>query len=134
MTRKRKASDVADSVNAICQMVALGKTLREIQAELGIPLGTMMDWVGMPEHSERYARAREAASDLFEADILTEAQGVTSENAAAARVRIDALKWVAARRSPKRYGDKLALGGDADLPPIQTVTRIELIALERDTS
>jgi hypothetical protein len=30
-----------------------------------------------------------------------------SEKAPADRVKIDALKWVAARRAPKRYGDKI---------------------------
>lgn len=37
----------------------------------------------------------------------------------AARVAIDALKWTAGKRQPKKYGDKLAIGGTDDLPPIK---------------
>jgi len=36
------------------------------------------------------------------------------------RQRIDARKWTAMKLKPKKYGDKLALGGDADAPPIKT--------------
>ena len=32
---------------------------------------------------------------------------------------VDARKWVASKLKPRRYGDKLALGGADDLPAIQ---------------
>lgn len=124
---------VRGRVNEICQLVAEGKTLRQIQADMLIPIGTMLGWLGLPEFSEQYARARDAASDVFETDILEAAQCVTSETASADRVKIDALKWIAARRSPKKYGDKLTnehTGPNGG--PVQTVTRIELVALGDD--
>jgi hypothetical protein len=34
--------------------------------------------------------------------------------------RIDARKWTAMKLKPKKYGDKIALGGDGDAPPIKT--------------
>ncbi|MFD1693728.1 hypothetical protein ACFSHR_26330 [Azotobacter chroococcum] len=84
-----------------------GKTLRQIAVDMGLSVGTLLGHVSGSPYSEQYARAREAASDLFEADIITEAEAVTPENAAAARVKIDALKWVAGKRSPKKYGDRI---------------------------
>lgn len=33
--------------------------------------------------------------------------------------RVDARKWTASRLLPKKYGEKFAVGGAADLPPIQ---------------
>lgn len=95
-----------ETVERICKLVAQGRTLRQIEVEVGVCMGTMLNWVTRPEHVEQYARAREAASDIFETDIIEAAMCASPETAAADRVKIDALKWVAARRSPKKYGDK----------------------------
>lgn len=35
------------------------------------------------------------------------------------RIMVDTRKWLASKLKPKRYGDKLALGGDEDASPIQ---------------
>lgn len=91
----------------ILLLVSEGKTLRQISAELGLSMGTIMRMMLRPEHMEQYARARETASDIFENDIIEAAQCASPETAAADRVKIDALKWVAARRAPKRYGDRV---------------------------
>ena len=34
----------------------------------------------------------------------------------AARLRVDARKWIASKVLPKQYGDRLAVAGDADNP------------------
>lgn len=104
------------SVDAICELVAQGKTLRQIQAEMGVSMGTLLNWTTRPEHVEQYARAREAAADIFETDIIEAALCASPESATADRVKIDALKWVAARRAPKKYGDRITHGGDPDAP------------------
>lgn len=96
-----------ETVDRICKLVALGKTVRQISQETGVSLGSIINWTTKPEHIEQYARAREAAADIFEADIVEAAQSVTSETASADRVKIDALKWVAARRAPKKYGERI---------------------------
>ena len=62
-------------------------------------------------------RAREKQADFCAGEIVTIAD--TEPDAAIARVRIDARKWVASKLRPKRYGDKLALGGADDLPAIR---------------
>ena len=45
------------------------------------------------------------------------------------RLRVDARKWYAGKLSPKKYGEKLALSGDAD-NPIHMVTRIERVIVD----
>jgi len=97
----------AEIVNEICRLVAEGKTIRQIVAETGASIGSIITWTAKPEHSEQYTRAREAAADLFETDIIEAALSASPETAASDRVKIDALKWVAARRAPKKYGDKV---------------------------
>lgn len=89
-------------------MVAEGKTIRQICAKFDVSPSTIMRWVAQDEASkEQYTRAREAAADMFESEIIEAAMTTSPENAAADRVKIDALKWVAARRAPKRYGEKI---------------------------
>lgn len=103
----------------VIDMVTDGMTLRAIGTKLGVDASTCLRHAtATPELAQQYARARDAAADLYESDILAAADVATMEDAAKTRVRIDALKWVAARRSPRRYGDKLALGGADDLPAI----------------
>lgn len=97
-------------------MIAQGMTLRQVASETGVPMGTMLRWTTLPEHLEQYARARESAADIFETDIIEAAMSAGPETAAADRVKIDALKWVAARRAPKKYGDRITHGGDPDAP------------------
>jgi hypothetical protein len=92
----------------ICKRVADGDTLRAIATSYGVSPGTILNWVtSTPEDVEQYTRARAAAADLFESEIIESAMATDSEKAPADRVKIDALKWVAARRAPKRYGDKI---------------------------
>ena len=109
-------SVIQSDVDSICKLVAQGKTLRQVAAETGLSEGTILRRVSRePEHVEQYTRAREAAADIFETDIIEAAQSVTADSATADRVKIDALKWVAARRAPKKYGDKMAIEATVEL-------------------
>lgn len=100
--------DRTEEHKVICEMVAEGKTVRQIAAHFGVSPGSVIAWAtATPEMTEQYARAREAAADMFECEIIEAALSVVPETAAADRVKIDAMKWVAARRAPKKYGDKI---------------------------
>ena len=93
----------------ICEAVIAGQTIREICAEKWAPAWeTIRRWLGQfPAFQAQYARAREISAESFEAEIIEEARNATPETAAADRLRVDTLKWIAARRAPKVYGDKL---------------------------
>lgn len=106
---RHRTEDKAEVMAQVCELVALGKTLRQIEADVGVPMGTLLRWIGEESFVEQYTRARELASDIFETDIIEAALAASPETAAADRVKIDALKWVAARRAPKKYGDRLEI-------------------------
>jgi hypothetical protein len=55
--------------------------------------------------SEQYAQARQKQADSYADMILDEA--FNSHDAQIGRLRVDALKWVASKLAPKRYGDKV---------------------------
>lgn len=73
---------------------------------------TFMRWLSEDEQlRDNYARAREAQGDADADKINHIARGVLSGEyePAAANVAINALKWTAAKRQPKKYSDKLDL-------------------------
>ena len=117
----------------ICQRLAEGESLRAICADKAMPgISTVMGWLFDGNHdgfSEQYARAREAQAEIRAdeiVDIADDASGdftadkdgklvANSEHNQRSRPPVDARKWIAAKLLPKRYGDKLDLGGSIGL-------------------
>lgn len=128
-----------ETADLICAQLAEGKSLRSICSQPGMPShSAFLVWVReRPELAHHYARAREIGDEIeFErleelidepppndANGKTDAAWVTWQ-----RNRIDVRKWSLAKKQPKKYGDKLALGGADDLPPIKTMTDEQLAA------
>lgn len=137
--------EVAD---VICERIAAGESLRSILKDDGMPASsTVFKWlIDYPAFSEQYTRAREAQADSLFDEILTIADDGRNDSytdddgnvrtdhdvIARSKLRVDARKWMAGKLRPKKYGDKLAIGGADDLPPMQ-VARIELVALGNST-
>ena len=113
MAAKKKAPFADDLNETICQRIAEGESLVDILKEKGMPgYSTFMHWLSEDEQlRENYARAREAQGDADADKINHIARGVLSGeyDPSAANVAINALKWTAAKRQPKKYGDKLDL-------------------------
>ncbi len=127
----------------ICRRLAEGESLRGICADKAMPaISTVMGWLFDGKHdgfSAQYARAREAQAELRADEITDIADGVehgASEAVQAARLRVDARKWIAAKLLPKRYGDKLQHTGEGGgpirvRPDLSKLTDEELNVLER---
>jgi hypothetical protein len=103
-----------DIAERILERIADGESLRTICREEEYPSRyTVIRWLwGDDENAKafefatKYARAREAQGDVMDDRILETADTVTSETAAADRVKIMAYQWRAAKLRPKVYGDK----------------------------
>lgn len=132
-----------DTAAAICARLADGESLRSICRDDAMPDGsTVFRWIAAHEEfRKQYALAREAQADTLADEILEIADdtsgdttyGENGERAdtewiARSRLRVDARKWLASKMAPKKYGDKLAIGGADDLPSIK-VDRIELVPM-----
>jgi len=122
----------------ICIGLSEGMSLRQIlKADTTGVLpaqSTVYDWLlRQPAFAEQYARAREEQADTNADEILEIADEMppkfTDDKGRVyldqtyilwQKQRIEARKWTAMKLKPKKYGDKLALGGDADAPPIKT--------------
>ena len=137
----------AELAAQICEHIAQGKSLRTIAEMEGMPhQATIMAWLdgSHPDFSEQYARAREAQADKLAEETLliadessqdtyVDADGNVKTNTEAiqrSKLRVDTRKWLASKMAPKKYGDKVAIGGADDLGPVQTVTK-EMTDAER---
>jgi hypothetical protein len=105
---------------------------------------TVFKWLSeQPSFSDQYARAREVQADCLFDDILEIADDGRNDSyvddegrvrtdhdvIARSKLRVDARKWMAAKLRPRVYGEKLAIGGAADLPPVQSETSLDVSGL-----
>lgn len=130
MTRQSKFTQkLADT---ICLRLSEGEPLRAMCKEPAMPhQSTVFKWLAADTvFAEQYARAREAQADCMADDIQIIADELAGDAVAVARnrLRVDARKWLASKMAPKKYGDKLAIGGADDLPPIKTMSNEALLA------
>lgn len=134
--RGRKSSYTPELGTHICLEIAGGKSLRKVCSMEGMPdMSTVLRWLADDEKEffhKQYARACEArgVSLAEEAMEIVDQPVKTPLELAHNKAKADQRKWYASKLSPKRFGDKLAVGGADDLPPVQVQER-ELTDVER---
>lgn len=120
----------AGLADLICDRISRGESLLAICAEDGMPSQSMVyRWLDKyVAFREKYARARDLQCDSLADEALQVARNGSAEMANANRVRLDAIKWFAAKVAPKKYGEKLdiestahvTVADDTDRPPRET--------------
>ena len=138
---KPRAPDAVALKRSICEQIADGIPLREICRQSGMPAWrTVYDWVGADEaFAAAIARAREMGHEAI-AEETVEMVDAEPERGpdgkvdpgwvAHTKLRVEHRLKLLAKWSPKKYGDKMAIGGADDLGPVQTVTK-EMTDAER---
>lgn len=144
--RGRPSKFTPEVADAICDRIAGGESLRTICEDEGMPgRRTVLDWLsdeGMAEFRAKYVRAREAQADWHAEKIIEIAdtplvgrktktvdgkvevtEGDMIEHR---RLQVDARKWYAEKLAPKKYGEKVQVGGADDLPPVKTEGSVTL--------
>ena len=132
----------------ICAGLAEGRSLLEITQAMGIPYSTAARWErDIPEHAVNSACAREigyrALSEeclrIADTPLIGEERTVKPDGSIEVRegdmlghrrLQIDTRLRLLGKWAPKVFGDKLAVGGDADAPPIKTESTVTLSAEE----
>lgn len=131
--------------DAICTRLAEGEPLREICRDADMPAWrTVYDWIeANSEFAARIARARTRGYDAIAEDVLEiaddsrndwmdkraeegdeKAGQFNGEHVQRSKLRIDTRLKLLAKWDPKRYGDKVELGGSLDLnTKIERITR-----------
>lgn len=121
-----------DIAKEICDKLKEGMSLRKICENKAYPTKeTVFRWLAdFPLFQSQYAHAKEFFSDAeFERmyEIIDDAD--TPEKLAQARLKIDTMKWMLGKMKPKKYGDKLQVGGAEDLPPVRTQSTLNIEGL-----
>lgn len=114
----------------ICEWVAQGRSLVSFCKKTGTPsYRTVMNWLKeQPIFQDAYRTAHAHQADYLAEQILDIAdkarmgkkttkrgddttETVTGDMVERSRLQIDARKWYASKLAPKKYGDKIELGG-----------------------
>jgi len=118
----RPTTYTPEAGQAVCDALREGRSLRAWCKEDGNPCySTVFKWLEQQEaFADNYTRAREvqAHNDADRINACAEALELGAMAPDVARVITDAMKWTAARRLPKVYGDKVALTGADDGAPL----------------
>lgn len=128
MSRPAKKTAALDADKIIGE-IAEGSTQLEIAAKHGVSVGALNAW--LHADPERSARARDAMKTSAEAwldrglEALTKAKPDTAEIARARAIEQHCARR-AAIRYPAKYGDKVAIGGAEDLPPIKSESNVNI--------
>ena len=138
--RGRPSNYTTAIAERICARIADGESLVTICKDAKFPArSTVMYWLADPRRADfvdKYVRARELQADLYAAEVVEIAdtvrevvrktvkedgkvEKVHTDGVDRSRLMMDARKWYASKLAPKKYGDKLAVGGDEDMPAIQ---------------
>lgn len=130
--------EIADQ---ICARIADGEFLRVICREPGMPKWrTVYHWIeDKPDFAERMEKARQIGADAIAEDslIMLDEKPERTDTQFGDKVDSGHVQWqknrseqrlkMLAKWHPKRYGDKLAVGGADDLPPIKNMTDEKLL-------
>lgn len=123
-----------DVANAICARLAEGLSLRKACEAEDVKHPTFLLWVSAsPELADQYARNK-AHGRALRFDALREIAASEPERddkgridpgwVAWKRLHIDAEKWSLSKEEPKKYGEKLELGGELGVTAkIERITR-----------
>jgi len=130
--------------NKLCALITMGKSLNSIledeDKDSDFPSRvTVYAWFTKhPEFLNNYTRAKDQSGDADNDRIAEVAEDVLSGkiDPNAARVGIAALQWMAGKKKPKKYGDKIQTEhsgnlGLTDLTDVGLKERLEEIRAEK---
>lgn len=107
-----------ETANYICEQLSIGRSLISISKDTNVPsYATIYRWrKNNKDFDTSIAHAREIQADYFLDKQIEIADNATVEDYLLRKFQADNLKWVASKLQPKKYGDKVTLGGDSDNP------------------
>jgi hypothetical protein len=107
--RGRPSSYSDELATTICDRLTQGEALIAITSDAGMPsIRSVFRWLEANDRFRReYARARELQAHVMAEKAVAAGDAATPEDAHAARVRYDAMRWYAGKLLPKTYGDKV---------------------------
>ena len=106
--RPTKFSD--ELAATICRRLADGESLRRVCESPDMPSReSVRAWLrDNSDFRDKYAIARQDHADALSDEAMEAVRGATdAASASVARVKLDAIRWIASKLNPKIYGDKI---------------------------
>lgn len=119
--RPRRPVEITQALQKqVLEGLAQGLTVSQIHRQNpSIRRQRIAEWQAeSPEYADAYARAREQGLERMADEMLEIADDVGGDSQRD-RLRVDTRKWLLARLMAQRYGDRVAVTGHTDAPPIQ---------------
>ena len=132
----RPSKFTTELFDEICERISKGETLASICRDKGIGASTVYDWMAEDKTlAGRFARAREKGFDAIaeqcldiaddsRSDFVVNGKGdevFNAEHVQRSKLRVETRLKLLAKWDPKRYGDKLEVGGKLGLSLEQLV-------------
>lgn len=103
------------TADIIIKRLSNGETLSSITESMGITQKCVYDWCKRyPEFSRRYNESKQDQVTSLLNKLLDEVSVVQNDQALAARVKSDLIKWYASKIAPQQFGDskRIELSGE----------------------
>ena len=115
MTQTNYTREIADTIST---RMAEGESLRAICRDPGMPCeGTVRGWAvrDVDDFGNRYRAARQLLLEYWADQILDIADDEESDPRSR-QIRTGVRQWLMSKLAPRRYGDKVQIGGDPESP------------------
>ena len=137
MTQTNYTREISDT---ICTRMSEGESLRAICKDPEMPSeGAVRGWAvrDVDGFGDRYRAARQMLLEYWSDEIISIADGEESDPRSR-QIRTGVRQWLMSKLAPRRYGDKVQIGGDPESPlqvmhrevSLENLSNAQLDALE----
>lgn len=99
-------ADKLDIITRAGELIADGIAVEVAAQSVGVTGKTLRQWaIRDPACGEVYQRARQVSAGALEDEAIEIARTSTNDTYGPDRLKVDTLKWAAAKRYPREYGD-----------------------------
>ena len=115
MTQTNYTREIADT---ICSRLSEGESLRAVCRDPGMPSeGTVRGWAvrDVDDFGNRYRAARRMLLEYW-ADQIVDIADDEESDPRSRQIRTGVRQWLMSKLAPRRYGDKVQIGGDPESP------------------
>ena len=115
MTQTNYTREISDT---ICTRMSEGESLRAVCRDPGMPSeGTVRGWAvrDVDGFGERYRAARQMLMEYW-ADQIVDIADDGELDPRDRQIRTAVRQWLMSKLAPRRYGDKVQIGGDPESP------------------